>query len=332
MKIYKNTTYIIAEIGINHDGSLQKISKLIKLAKQAGADAVKFQLFEASTLANKANKKKYKLFKKYKKETLFQMWKRLSIKKNWLKKIETLCKILKIDLGFSVFDIKSLKMINGTKYQFLKIASGDLNDHFLIKKIIDKKKYNILSTGMANEKEIKKTCKLFNKKKLTLLHCVSLYPTSIKDINLRRMIKLKEYSESVGFSDHTIGIHASIKAITMGAKIIEKHFTYDNKADGPDHTSSANFQQLKLICQFTKSHQKMLGDGKVSPNKEETKMRIFARKSIFAKQNIKIGQNFTYKNIKCARPGTGIDASFFEKVIGKRSKSFFSKGDLIKLI
>mgnify|MGYP001188465298 FL=1 len=332
MRIHKEVTYIIAEIGINHDGDLRKISKLIKLAKEAGANAVKFQLFEASTLANKANKKKYKLFKSYKNETLFQMWKRLTIKKNWLIKIESLCKNFEIDLGFSVFDIKSLEMLNGIKYAFLKIASGDLNDHFLIKKILSKKKYNILSTGMADAKEIKQTCKLFNKKKLTLLHCVSLYPTSINNINLGRMIKLKKYSTSVGFSDHTIGVNASIKAITMGATIIEKHFTYDNKADGPDHSSSANFHQLKTICDFAKSHQRILGSGKISPSEEEIKMRIFARKSIYASQNIEIGNRFSYKNIKCARPGTGIDASFFEKIIGKKSKSFLKKGDLIKLL
>jgi sialic acid synthase SpsE len=155
MKIDQKSAYIIAELGINHDGSLKKIIKLIKLAKEAGASAVKFQLFEASTLANIKDKKKYKLFKKYKNETLFQMWGRLIIKKKWLKKIEATCKFIKIDLGFSIFDIKSLEKLRDIKYDFLKIASSDLNDFFLIKKIISKNKYIILSTGMAEEKEIK---------------------------------------------------------------------------------------------------------------------------------------------------------------------------------
>jgi N,N'-diacetyllegionaminate synthase len=332
MKINQNSTYIIAELGINHDGNLKKIIKLIKLAKKAGASAVKFQLFEPSTLANIKDKKKYKLFKRYKSETLFQMWERLTIKKKWLKKIEATCRFVKIDLGFSVFDIKSLEMLRAIKYHFLKVASGDLNDHFLIKKIIKKNKYIILSTGMADEKEIKKTCKLLNKQKFTLLHCVSLYPVFIKNINLKRMVKLKKYSESVGFSDHTIGIHAAIKSITMGAEVIEKHFTYDNKADGPDHSSSANFEQLKLICEFSKSHKKMLGNGNISPSKNENNMKQFARKSIIATQKIKIGENFSYNNIRCARPGTGIDASFFEKLIGRKSKFLFEKDDLIKLL
>jgi len=332
MKINQNFTYIIAELGINHDGNLKKIIKLIKLAKKAGADAIKFQLFETSTLANTKDKKKYKLFKKYKNETLFQMWERLSIKKKWLKKIEATCRLLKIHLGFSIFDIKSLEILRGIKYHFLKIASGDLNDHFLIKKIITKNKYIILSTGMAVEKEIKKTCKLLKKQKFTLLHCVSLYPASIKKINLKRMIKLRKYSESVGFSDHTIGILATLKAITMGAEVIEKHFTYNNKSDGPDHASSANFQQLKLICEFAKSHKKMLGNGNIRPSKTELRVKKFARKSIIATQRIKIGQNFSYNNIRCARPGTGIDASLFEKLIGRKSKFLFEKDDLIKLL
>jgi N,N'-diacetyllegionaminate synthase len=331
MKIDQKSAYIIAELGINHDGSLKKIIKLIKLAKEAGASAVKFQLFEASTLANIKDKKKYKLFKKYKNETLFQMWGRLIIKKKWLKKIEATCKFIKIDLGFSIFDIKSLEKLRDIKYDFLKIASSDLNDFFLIKKIISKNKYIILSTGMAEEKEIKKTCKLFSKKKFTLLHCVSLYPASIKDINLERMLKLKKFSKSVGFSDHTIGIQAAIKSITMGAEIIEKHFTYDNKADGPDHFLSADFQQLKLICNFAKLHKKMLGNGNINPNRNEIKMRKFARKSVVATQEIKIGQKFTYKNIRCARPGNGIDASLFEKLIGTKSKFLFKENDLIKL-
>jgi N,N'-diacetyllegionaminate synthase len=332
MKINQNSTYIIAELGINHDGSLKKIIKLIKLAKKAGASAVKFQLFEASTLANIKDKKKYKLYKKYKNETLFQMWERLSIKKKWLKKIETICILLKINLGFSIFDIKSLELLRGIKYHFLKIASGDLNDHFLIRKIITKNKHIILSTGMAVEKEIKKTCKLLKKKKFTLLHCVSLYPVSIRKINLKRMVKLRKYSESVGFSDHTIGIQAALKAITMGAEVIEKHFTYNNKSDGPDHASSANFQQLKLICEFAKSHKNMLGNGNIRPSKNELKMKKFARKSIIAAQRIEIGKNFSYNNIRCARPGTGIDASLFEKLIGRKSKFLFEKDDLIKLL
>lgn len=330
MKIHKDTTYIIAEIGINHDGDLQKISKLIKLAKKAGANAVKFQLFKASTLANKKNKKKYKLFNKYKNETLFQMWSRLSIKKNWLKKIEKICYNLKIELGFSVFDIESLEMLNNTKYQFLKIASGDLNDHFLIKKIVNKKKFNILSTGMGEEKEIAQACKLLPKKKSALLHCVSLYPTSPQETNLKRMNKLKKYSYNIGFSDHTIGVIASIKAIAMGAKVIEKHFTYSHKADGPDHLSAANFSELKIICQFAKTHNKYLGSGNIKPTLKEHAMKKFARKSIYAKKNILPGESYTPKNIENRRPNIGIKANKYEDFLKKKSKKKYRSGDLIE--
>jgi len=326
----KKSPYIISEIGINHDGNFKKIIKLINLAKKSGADAVKFQIFKPSTLAHEKDKKKYKLFKKLKRETLFQMWTRLSVKKSWLKKIEEICLNLKIELGFSVFDIESLEMLNNIKYQFLKIASGDLNDHFLIKKIVNKKKFNILSTGMANKKEIIEACKLVPKKKLALLHCVSLYPAKPNETNLKRLEKLKKYSYNTGFSDHTIGVIASIKAITMGAKIIEKHFTYDHKADGPDHLLSANFSELKTICEFAKTHNNYLGTGSLRVTLRELKMKKFARKSIYAKKKISSGESYSQENIENRRPGIGIKSSEYEYFFRKKSKKNYQSGDLIE--
>ena len=323
-------TKIIAEIGINHDGNFKKIIKLINLAKKAGADAIKLQIFKPSTLARKNDKKKYKLFKKLKSETLFQMWSRLSTKKKWLKKIEKICCNLKIHLGFSVFDIESLQMLNNIKYQFLKIASGDLNNHFLIKKIVNKKKFNILSTGMADKKEIIEACKLVPKKKLALLHCVSLYPTKPKETNLKRMEKLKKYCFNIGFSDHTIGVIASIKAITMGAKVIEKHFTYSHKADGPDHLLSANFIELKTICEFAKSHNKYLGSGSFRVTLRELRMRKFSRKSIHAKKKILSGESYSQENIENRRPEIGIKSSEYENFFRKKSKKNYQSGDLIE--
>ena len=316
----KRKTYIISEIGINHNGEYNKVKKLIYLSKKAGADAVKFQLFSPEILGNKNIKKRYRLFKRFKKISLYEMWCKVCLKTDWLKKIEKICKDIKIDLGFSIFDYQSLKKLKNINYKFIKIASGDLNDHYLIKKYLKTRKFIILSTGMSNEKEIRKTYSLTNNKKIYLLHCISLYPTLVKEVNLKRMIRLTKFTRNVGFSDHTIGPLASIKAISMGAKIIEKHFTFDKKASGPDHQLSADFQALKLICEFAKNNYDYLGKGSIKPTKKELKMKKFARKSIFAKKKILIGEKFTINNIETRRPGTGIPANEFEKYLNKNSK------------
>ena len=325
-------TYIIAEIGINHNGKLKNIFKLINLANRAGACAVKFQLYLPETLSRKKGKRKFKLFKKHKNESLFQMWKRLAIKDIWLKKIEKHCQKNKIDLGFSVFDEISLKKLDNIKYKFLKIASGDIDDLYLINAISKKKSKDIiLSTGMANIEEIKEATKILKKNKLKLLHCVSLYPTSVKNTNLARMFSLKKYCKNIGFSDHTIGINASIKAINLGAKIIEKHFTYDNFADGPDHILSANFNQLKNICDYNNDHKKYMGTGKINPINKEISMKKFARKSIFAKENINRDERFTIKNLEKRRPGHGLSVRFFGKLLNQKSNKKYLKGETIKV-
>ena len=245
-------TYVIAEIGINHDGKLRNVINLINLAKKAGADAVKFQLFQADTLAKKNDLKKYKLFKKKPNQTLYEMWKSLMLKKEWLKKIKNHTNKLNIDLGFSIFDDESLNLIKKINIKFIKVASSDLTDHNLLKKISKMKKRIIMSTGMAEKKEINQSLKIFNKNKITLLHCVSLYPTKHNLLNLKRMEQLKKICKSVGFSDHSVGVIGSIKAINLGASIIEKHFTYNKNVDGPDHKGSADYNDLKIICDYAK--------------------------------------------------------------------------------
>ena len=184
---------------------------------------------------------------------------------------------------------------------------------------------------MANYNEIKKTCKILRKNQFYLLHCISLYPTLTDEVNLRRMINLKKFSKNIGFSDHTLGPLASIKAISLGAKVLEKHFTYNKNADGPDHKSSANFEELKLICDFSKNNNKYLGNGLIGPGKKEKKMKKFARKSLFAKKKILIGEKFTKSNIEVRRPGIGVSADNFENHLNKYSKRKYSKGDIIKI-
>jgi N,N'-diacetyllegionaminate synthase len=323
-------TYIIAEIGINHNGSLKKATSMIINAKKNGANAVKFQLYQTSTFANKKEKKKVKLFKK-KSETLYCMWERLRVKKNWLKKIEMICKKNKIDLGFSVFDLKSLKLLEKIEYKFIKIASSDITDLNLMNQIKKRNKWTIISTGMASEHEVIKASKIFKNKNFSLLHCVSVYPTPIKSINLKRMLKLKKYCSSIGFSDHSIGVTASIMAINLGAKIIEKHFTNNKYQDGPDHIGSLDPVDLKCITDYRDNFNKVLGDGIFDPKKKEIAMRKFSRKSIFAKKKIKKNQNFNYNNVIVRRPGIGLGAEYITKIIEKKSKYNFNVGEKIKI-
>ena len=323
--------YIIAEIGINHNGRIKDIKKLIYSAKKSGANAVKFQLFKAETLASKNSKLK-SLYKKKKQETLYQMWKRLEISNSKLSLIKKITSKLKIDLIFSVFDDYSIDRIKKFKSKFIKVASSDITDISLLKKINSIKSAKIiLSTGMSNKKEITNALKSFVNKKIILLHCVSLYPCDLKKINLKRMISLKKiFNRDIGFSDHTIGINACLLALTMGAKIIEKHFTLNKKQDGPDHILSADEKDLKIICEFSQSINEMKGKGKINPSSEELKIKKFARKGIYLKDGINKGEKIKFENLEFKRPLNNFDPSMIKKIVGKTARKKLIAGSSFK--
>jgi sialic acid synthase SpsE len=324
----KFNKYIIAEIGINHNGKFDNVISLINLAKKAGADAVKFQLFKPESLSNHENKKRYKILNKS--ETLFQFWNRVKIKKSWLRKIRNQCKRNKIEFGFSVFDTESLNLLKKIDLNFIKIASSDINDFSLLKEIMKFNKPIIVSTGMANIREIKKIYN-FCKKKIYLLHCVSLYPTELKDINLNRIKKLsKIFNCQIGFSDHTIGTIAAIKAFDLGANIIEKHFTLDKNMIGPDHKCSADYNDLKQICYYIKKKQILFGNGKINPSNKELEMKKFSRKGIYAKINIKKKDIFSDKNLIIRRPYNGLDPDDINKFLGKKNTKYIKKNQSLK--
>jgi len=323
--------YIIAEIGINHNGRIKDIKKLIYSAKKSGANAVKFQLFKAETLASKNSKLK-SLYKKKKKETLYQMWKRLEISNSKLSLIKKITSKLKIDLIFSVFDDYSIERIKKFKSKFIKIASSDITDLTLLKKINSIKSAKIiLSTGMSNKKEITNALKCFVNKKIILLHCVSLYPCDLKKINLKRMISLKKiFNKDIGFSDHTIGVNACLLALSMGAKIIEKHFTLNKKQDGPDHILSADEKDLKIICEFSQSINKMKGKGEINPSSEELRVTKFARKGIYLKDGINKGEKIKFENLEIKRPLNNFDPSMIKKIVGKTARKKLIAGSSFK--
>ncbi len=315
----KDKTYVIAEIGINHEGSLKKAIKLVREAKNSGADAVKFQLFKAETLASKSSKKTLDQKKSTsKKESLYEMLRRVTLGIKDLKKLRKLAKALKIDFICSVFDDGSLKMSKKLNLDAYKIASSDLTDLNLISKISNFKKPIILSTGMGSKTEINRALKILKKNKVYLLHCVSMYPCPKNFINLRRMNSLKKLHKKVGYSDHSIGIEASIKSISMGAKILEKHFTINKNSVGADHLLSADPHDLKIICDFALKHRHILGNGKIEPSYNEKKMRKFFRKSIYASRDILMGEKISEKNIKIIRPQSYIKSEDIYKILGKK--------------
>jgi len=333
--VKNNKVYIIAEIGTNHNGSLDLARKTIKSAAKSGVDAVKFQSFKTEEfMANKKLKHNYKTSKGIKSENMYKMFERLEFKKEWYLKLSKLCRNLGIDFLSSAADIDSAKILKSINSKAIKIASEDIINYPLLKKISKLNKRVILSTGMADQKEVEKAVLILKsiKKKLTLLHCVSLYPTPEDKINLNRILALKErYKLPVGFSDHTIGINASLAAVVLGACVIEKHFTLDKKLPGPDHMLSSDPPELTKLVNNIRQIEKMIGSKEIRPTSEEIKMRQKFRRSIVANQIIKKGTKIISKMLSLKRPGTGIHPMYLNKIIGKISSKTYYKNEKMKL-
>lgn len=302
-----NKIYIIAEIGLNHDGKINVAKKLIKDAKNAGADAVKFQIFEPETIGRD----------KMRKSEANSRWKRLFATDEQIKKLKDFSKKLKIDFICSVFDTKSLKRILKFNLKFIKIASSEVNNLQLLKQIKKTKIPSILSSGMSHDSEIRKAIKILGRP--ILLHCVSLYPCSPSKINLKRMVNLKnKYKLTTGFSDHTIGIDACKIAIMLGARVIEKHFTYDKKIKGSDHILSSDKKELSDLVKFSKNYLNFFGNGKISPSKKELKIQKLARKGIYFAKNLHKGHSITFSDLIFLRPENGTNINTFRSFINKK--------------
>ena len=334
MKIKKNSPYIIAEIGINHEGNFNLAKKSIKSAKDSGADAVKLQLFNPNTLAKeksvKTNDQKKRISKK---ETLFQMLKRMSLNLNELKRLKKYAKNISLDFICSIFDEESLNLSKKIGLDAYKIASSDLTDLKLIKQIQKIDKPVILSTGMGSYNEIKTAIKILKGKKVYLLHCVSLYPCPISLINLKRMISLsRKFKLPTGYSDHSLGVNACLMALSMGSKIIEKHFTLNKNWIGADHELSADYKDMKIICDFSKNYQKLSGNGLIEPTTKEKKMRKFFRKSIVAKQDIEKNEKISLVKVEGRRPGKYIGIENLGKILNKKIKKKIKKDEPFKKI
>jgi N,N'-diacetyllegionaminate synthase len=331
-------TFIIAEAGINHNGLLKKALKLIDAAVAAGADAIKFQTFKAENIATKfAPKAKYQKNKFFKKENQFQMLKKLELTKEMHFKCMQYCKKKKIIFISSAFDEESLNFLKKINIKIFKVPSGEINNTPYLELLGKFKKKVILSTGMSNILDIDKAIKTLvqngtSKNNITLMQCTSSYPAPFEEINLRVINSLKKkFKLRVGFSDHSLGSIASIVAAAVGAKVIEKHITLDKKLDGPDHKSSLNPREFKLMIDDIRMVEKILGSEIKDVTFSERKNINIVRKSIVASRFIKKNEKFSVENITCKRPGTGISPIFFKKMLGKKSVKNFNTDDLIRL-
>ena len=328
---------IIAEVGVNHQGNLTLAKKMIYEASKAGCDFVKFQVFTAKNLATKYAKKAQYQIDNTKGDGQYEMLRKLELNAAKLKILMKFANRSKINFLCSGFDIEDLKIIKKLKLKILKIPSGEIDNVNYLKFAGKNFQEIILSTGMANIDEINRAIKILcksglKKKKLTLLHCRSSYPTKLEDLNLKSMNYLKKkFNCKIGLSDHTEGIDASIMATCLDAKIIEKHFTLNKKMKGPDHKASLNIPELNQLVKKIRNTELTLGKYNKKTTVEEIKNKPFVRKMIVAKKNIIKGEKFTDKNICCKRPLIGIPASKWDQVINKKSKRKFKTDEPIEL-
>ena len=333
----QHRTTVIAEAGVNHNGRLSMAKRLISEAKKAGADIIKFQTFSTEKIITRHAKKANYQKKLKPNESLYKMLLNLELSFKEFKILSRISKKKNIEFLSTGFDIESLKFLHTLKQKRFKIPSGEITNYPLLKFIAGLRKKVILSTGMSNLGEIDLALKVLTKfgtplKDITVLHCNSAYTTPVKDANLNAMITMKKkFKVEVGLSDHTIGHEASISAVSLGAKIIEKHITLNNNMKGPDHKASLNPEKFKELVTKIRNVEILLGNYLKKPSKSELKNKKIVRKSIVAKNNIKKGEIFSDANIICKRPEGGISPIYWNNINGKKSKQNFKVDDFISL-
>lgn len=324
---------IIAEIGINHNGSLNIAKKLIKKAKESGADIAKFQVFNTDLfVAKNAPAARYqKKNIKNKKIKQYDFLKKLEISEKNLFLLKKYCQKNKIEFMATPFDRESLKTIIRCKVKRIKVASSDLDNFELLESIQRTKKPIILSSGLSNLTGIKKSLIFLKKKgikknKITLLHCTTAYPTPNEEINLKVLDSFKKLGVKIGYSDHTEGNEAALGAVALGAQVIEKHFTLNKNMKGPDHKASADPKQLKELVKGIRVMELALGKKQKKITRSEKKNFYIAKRSIFTKRDVQKGERFNKNNLICLRPAIGKSSSLWFKYLGKRAKRNYLSG------
>jgi len=330
------SVFIIAEAGVNHNGSIELAKKLIDVASDAGVDAVKFQTFKAENLVSKnAVKAEYQKETTDATESQFDMLKKLELDVDTHNELIAYCKTKNILFLSTPFDHDSIELLSDLGLEIFKIPSGEITNLPYLRHIGSLNKRVILSTGMADIGEIEDALDVLidagtPKEKIIVLHANTMYPTPMEDVNLRAMVTIgNTFDIAYGYSDHTLGIEVDIAAVAMGATCIEKHFTLDKRMDGPDHKASLEPHELKEMVKAIRNIEIALGSSVKKPSPSETPNIKIARKSIVASSHIKQGDIFTEENLAIKRPSTGINPMRWDEVVGTVATKDYSMDELI---
>ena len=330
--------FIIAEAGVNHNGSLKTAKKMVDAAVKAGCDAVKFQTFKAGRLACTGTPKAaYQKRSTGRSGSQYDMLKELELSPEAHKILKDYCGKKGIEFISTPYDTESVSFLGKLGVETIKIASGEITNYPYLRKVGGLDKRVILSTGMSDIGEVKQAVKVLTgsgtkKGRITVLQCNNEYPTPFRDANILAMLTLgKALKLNAGYSDHTPGIEVPIAAVALGATVIEKHFTLNRKMKGPDHKASLEPGELAAMVKAIRNIEKALGDGKKRPSPSEIKNMAVVRKSIVAARRITKGEMFTLENLTVKRPGKGMSPMEWNKVIGRKAKRNFKQDELIRL-
>jgi N,N'-diacetyllegionaminate synthase len=330
-------TLIIAEAGVNHNGSLLIAKQLVDAAKESGADIVKFQTFKASLISTKlAKKAKYQSELTNSTESQYEMLKKLELNYSDHLDLIDYCRQKDITFLSTAFDRESIALLKKLNIPFFKTPSGEITNLPYLRDIGEAGLPVIVSTGMSTMEEIDDALVILQqagtaKENITVLQCNTEYPTPVEDVNLNAMLAIqKKFNINVGYSDHTKGIEIPIAAVALGARVIEKHLTLDRQMEGPDHRASLEPNELKAMVRAIRNIEKALGDGNKKPSASEMKNIPIVRKSIVAKMDISKGDLFTENNLTVKRPGTGVSPMVWDIYIGKKADRNYQMDDLIQ--
>ncbi len=330
-------TLIIAEAGVNHNGSLDIAKELILEASKAGADFIKFQTFITEELVSKEAKQADYQKKNLGNETSqFEMLKKLELNKEDHYKLIEYCNTCQISFFSTAFDLISIDLLAKLDLPLWKIPSGEITNFPYLQMIGSYNKPVILSTGMATLGEVEAAIEVLEKSgtkraNITVLHCTTEYPAPIDEVNLNAMITMgNAFNVKFGYSDHTEGIEIPLAAVAMGATVIEKHFTLSKNMEGPDHKASLEPDELKKMVDGIRNIERAMGDGIKTPTQSEVKNKVAARKSLVAAKNIRTGDVFSNENLTVKRPGDGLSPMLWEKLIGIKAKRDYQKDEKIE--
>ena len=332
-------TLIIAEAGVNHNGSMELARKLIDVAADAGVDYVKFQTFKAENLVTKTAKQA-----EYQQRNMgnddnsqYNMLKKLELSHEQHVELIGYCREKGVKFLSTAFDFESIDYLASLHLGLWKVPSGEITNYPYLKKIADYQEPVIISTGMSTMEEIQAAIKVLTdnglrKEQISVLHCNTEYPTPMVDVNLSAMNEMcRQFGVVIGYSDHTQGIEVPIAAVAMGAEIIEKHFTLDRSLPGPDHKASLEPDELKAMVTAIRNIEQAIGTGHKTVSASERKNKAVARKSIVAARDIEKGELFTEENLTVKRPGSGINPMRWPEIIGKIAVRDFNEDELIEI-